>query len=275
MQETSARAMLLTAPDAGGQAITTTVSRAEIAAALAETAEAGGRPPDLLLDVTRSLEEGEGAVEHKRVAVAWEAADLERLLGETAGEAVTLAFDRNALEHALEGPDIEAHGLRERAAVLAVAVVTAAGASAGVASASLDVPVVDGASAGAPTSSAYTAFEAARAAQPATAGDRGAIESSRAEAMLAAHGSVEAARADAARAEGVAAATGGEYAAFEASRAVAAASDTVRVAADDGPAVTAPGPETIGIGAALVLAITGAAFALRGRRTPGSGPTPA
>jgi hypothetical protein len=36
---------------------------------------------------------------------------------------VTLAFEREGLEHAFAEPGVEAHGLRERSAILAVAVV--------------------------------------------------------------------------------------------------------------------------------------------------------
>jgi hypothetical protein len=124
MQEIHARAALVSAP-AVGQGLTTSVSREEVEEAM----RAKDGRPELILDVTR-FADGEAA-ETRSVAVAWEPADLEQLLRETEGERVTLTFDGEALRQAMED-DVEAHGIREKVAVLAVAA-TAAGVAAGTA----------------------------------------------------------------------------------------------------------------------------------------------
>ena len=129
MQEIPARAALVSAPDVG-QGLTTSVTREEVEEAL----RAKDGPPELILDVTR-FSDGEPA-ETRSVAVAWEPADLEQLLGQTEGERVTLTFDGEALREAMEA-DVEAHGLREKAVVLAVAATAVAGVTAGAASGSL------------------------------------------------------------------------------------------------------------------------------------------
>jgi hypothetical protein len=124
MQEILARAALVSAPDVG-QGLTTSVSREEVEEAM----RAKDGRPELILDVTR-FADGEAA-ETRSVAVAWEPSDLEQLLRETEGERVTLTFDGEALRQAME-EDVEAHGIREKVAVLAVAA-TAAGVAAGTA----------------------------------------------------------------------------------------------------------------------------------------------
>ena len=127
MEMTSARAMLV---DAGvldtSQAVTATVPRDQIEAVLATD-----EPAELILDVVRP-----GAVDQAAtVSVAWERPDLERLLIGTSSDAVTFAFSSAELERALEDPEFEGHGMRERAAVLTVAAMAAAGVSAAQASA--------------------------------------------------------------------------------------------------------------------------------------------
>jgi hypothetical protein len=119
MHEIPARAALVSAPNVG-EGLTTFVSREDVEAA----ARAKDGPPELILDVTR-FSDGEPA-ETRTVAVAWERTDLEELLRQSSGERVILTFDGQALREAMEA-DVEAHGLRERAVILAVAA-TAAGA---------------------------------------------------------------------------------------------------------------------------------------------------
>jgi hypothetical protein len=103
---------------AGTGAIGTVLSRDEVA----ETAARGEFPATLLLELDR-----EGAAQ-ARVAVDWDEDTLDRLLATTEDDEITLWFDQRELARAFDEPDIEAHGLRERAAVLVVAV-AAAGAS--------------------------------------------------------------------------------------------------------------------------------------------------
>jgi hypothetical protein len=80
-------------------------------------------PPELVLDIT-------GPSGERSIAVSWKRDDLERLLGEATGDTIQLTFDRAAIEQALED-DVEAHGLKQKAAILAVAVAAAAGVAGG------------------------------------------------------------------------------------------------------------------------------------------------
>jgi hypothetical protein len=128
MEMTSAKAMLVDPGDLdAGDAVTTTIPRAAIEEALAM-----GEPADLFLEVVRPA--AAGATEPATVSVAWEKPDLERLLLGTTSDAVTFSFRASELERALDDPEFEGHGLRETAAILAVAAAAAAAtASQGVA----------------------------------------------------------------------------------------------------------------------------------------------
>jgi hypothetical protein len=129
MEEASGRANLVDSADVEGQALTATLPRADVEEALgSENGEV-----ELFLDLAR-VSEGEEPSASRRVNIAWEHDDLEQLLKTTSGDAITIAFDRRELEEAFEQADVEAHGLREKALVLTVAVATAAaGTSAAVA----------------------------------------------------------------------------------------------------------------------------------------------
>jgi hypothetical protein len=116
MEMASTRAMLV-APgelDPSFDAITATIPRAEF-----EEALSWDEPAELLLDVRQAGEE-------RTISVAWERADLERLLRDARGAAITLGFQHQELERALSEPDVEGHGLRAQAAVLTVAAFAAA-----------------------------------------------------------------------------------------------------------------------------------------------------
>ena len=83
---------------------------------------------ELLLD----LEAGEvngGTTRRHTLAIGCTREDLERML-ENAGDDVSVGFDADALAWAIRDPDTEAHGLREKMAVLAVVLATT-GAAAG------------------------------------------------------------------------------------------------------------------------------------------------
>ena len=97
-------------------------------AAAEEALRDGDGPVELTFDVVRVG----GATE--AISMILQRADFERTLQSADGEELVLVFDREELEHALQGPDVEAQGLRETAAVLTVAVAAMAG-GAGVASA--------------------------------------------------------------------------------------------------------------------------------------------
>jgi hypothetical protein len=117
--------MVSTADLRGGLA--TIISRAEV-----EEALRSDEPPELVLDVTR----GE---ETRSVAVSWKREDLERLLREATSDNIELTFDRSAIEEAFDA-DVEAHGFREKALVLAVAFAAAAGTAGAASAMPLDNP---------------------------------------------------------------------------------------------------------------------------------------
>lgn len=118
MDDLRARAQLVDFDRAG--AIGTVFSRTEIA----DAAAGDEFPATLLLDLDRMDADG---MAQARVAVDWDQETLEQLLASTKDEEIELWFDEREL--ALAFDDVEGHGLREKAAVLAVAV-AAAGVSA-------------------------------------------------------------------------------------------------------------------------------------------------
>jgi hypothetical protein len=130
MEVASARAKLVDFAEEGASPALATLPRREVEEALRY--EDG--PPELILDVTRWADGNEQA---GQVSVAWERGDLEELLRKSEGDSVTIAFDPDALLQAFEA-DVEAHGLREAAAVLAVAIVAGGAATAGAAYAQSD-----------------------------------------------------------------------------------------------------------------------------------------
>jgi hypothetical protein len=117
MDDLRTRAQLVDSDRTG--AIGTVLTRAEIA----EAAAGDEFPATLLLDLERIGNESAQAT----VAVDWDQATLEQLLASTDDEEIGLWFDERELTLAFD--EVEGHGLRQKAAVLAVGVV-AAGASA-------------------------------------------------------------------------------------------------------------------------------------------------
>jgi len=130
MDDLRTRAKLVTvdAASVGADSIGTVVSRAEFA----ETAARGEFPATLLLDLDR-LESGDGGevTARARVAVDWDEDAIDQLLASTDYDEIALWFDARELAPAFD--EVEGHGLREKAAVLAI---TAAAAGASVAPAS-------------------------------------------------------------------------------------------------------------------------------------------
>jgi hypothetical protein len=105
------------------RAVAASISRQEIRDVLREA----DATPELTLEVVAR----DGSREHGTVSMTWSRDDLEKLLEGASGDDVVLTFDRNELAAALD--DVEAHGLRTRAAVFAVAAVGALGSTAAVA----------------------------------------------------------------------------------------------------------------------------------------------
>ena len=128
MEVATGRAKLVEFADDGASALAT-IPRREIEDAL--RIEDG--PPELILDVSRNP--GQADEQMGQIFILWGQDELEEVLRRAEGDSVTLAFDPEGLSQALDA-DVEGHGLREVAAVLAVAV--AAGTAAGVASARPD-----------------------------------------------------------------------------------------------------------------------------------------
>jgi hypothetical protein len=122
MKELGAQAVLESTPSIR-EGLTTSLPRSEVEQALAVE----GAPLELVLDLTR-FADGE-PTDTGRVTVAWERNDLERILQDTEGDRVDFTFDRHTLWQALDA-DVEAHGIREKVLVLAVAVTAASGAAA-------------------------------------------------------------------------------------------------------------------------------------------------
>jgi hypothetical protein len=119
MDEVSAKATLTAEIDSPFAVM---VPRSEVERALQADAEA-----DLVLDVVRK----NGQEEMRRVVLAWDREALEHLLTQE-GEQVVAAIDPVTLQQAFD--DVDAHGMREIGATLAVLVATA-GIGAGAASA--------------------------------------------------------------------------------------------------------------------------------------------
>ena len=119
MEMTSRQAALVDIRDFS-DGVTATIPRAEFAAAL--TSE---EPAELFLELTRPESDDKADV-----AITWTRDELEQLLAATTGPTVTLAFKRDELETAIDEPDVEMHGFRDKALVLSVAAAAAVGGAA-------------------------------------------------------------------------------------------------------------------------------------------------
>jgi hypothetical protein len=109
------------------RAVATIVPREEITAVLQDP----DSDPELYLRIS-----GEGFSESDDsnvIAMSWSRAELEQLLEQATGDQIVLTFDRDELAGALG--DVEAHGIRERALVFAVAAAGALGTGVGIANA--------------------------------------------------------------------------------------------------------------------------------------------
>jgi hypothetical protein len=95
-------------------------------------------PVDLLLDVERVT--GDGGRETQRVALAWKSEQLEQLLGSSQADELPITFDEAELRRLLD-EDVEAHGMRDK---LAVITVVAGMAAAGAGAAAGAIPREDG-----------------------------------------------------------------------------------------------------------------------------------
>jgi len=125
MEEVAGTAKLVDAAAVGaGSALTATLPRSDIEAALQDDAGA-----DLFLEIAR-IQNGER--NDRRIKVEWSREDLEKLLQASSGDTVSCTFDADELERMINDPDFEAHGLKERAAIVTVAVAAAFASTAGI-----------------------------------------------------------------------------------------------------------------------------------------------
>jgi hypothetical protein len=283
MDEVSTRAKLVDSAKAD-PGLTVTLPRSEVDEAL----QAGADESELLLDVVRATN---GHREQRRVAVAWDHADLETLAREATGERVTLAIDADSLEQAFDA-DVEAHGIRETALALSIVAVTA-GASVGGAQGAVD-PL--GGTASRATSDSYAQIESVRAGSSATDSAVG-IENVRAgrqapEAAPDSYAGIEKVRSTSpadpdSAVENVRAGRHAPEGAPDPSAAIenvrvggpavpdaSAGIENVRAergapeSGGEGITLPAPSPEAAGLAGVAALTIAGAAFALRRRREP-------
>jgi hypothetical protein len=116
-------AKLVDAPTFDGRSIAATLPRSEV-----EEAIAGKGEVSLKLEVN-ARPEGAADFEAHTLEIDWDRADLERMLEQAPGDQVTLTFDAGELADMIE-PDVEGQALRERVAVLTVAVAAAAAGTA-------------------------------------------------------------------------------------------------------------------------------------------------
>jgi hypothetical protein len=137
MDERFGSVRLVDSHAAGDGRFVATIERDDV-----EKALQSDEPVDLLLDVERVAADGSGR-ETERIALGWEPEDLERLLAQAGGGEITLTFDEAELRQLLES-DVDAHGMRERLAVVTV-VAGLAAAGAGGASAMVGGTAQDGA----------------------------------------------------------------------------------------------------------------------------------
>ena len=127
MEEIRTRARLVdpAASSLSTRGLTTLVPRAEVE----EAFHRGEFPAPLVLDIART-DGSDDVTAHAQVTVDWDQAMLEELLRSTDDDQIRLSFDADELEQTLQEAEVDAHGLRERAAVLVVGV-AAVGATAG------------------------------------------------------------------------------------------------------------------------------------------------
>jgi hypothetical protein len=251
MDEVSARAELATVESG----LTVSVPKSEVLAAV------DGEGADLVLDVVRT----NGAREERRVTLAWEPAVLKQLADEADGDRVLIAIDPASLVAAFD--DVEAHGLREVGATLAIAV-TALGGAGGAAAAVDSSSGQSSAQPPAVEATVDTSWQAAAAESGyGVRGGPGDVTSPDTSWQAAAAESgygVRGGPGDVTSPD-----TSWQAAAAESGYGVRGTPSDVAGAGDDGGSISAP---SAGVTAALAggaaLTIAAAAFALRRRREP-------
>jgi hypothetical protein len=269
-------------PDAEVRGLVATVSRHEVE----EVLRSDEGPVDLLFDVERVAPEGDKH-ETERIALAWEPQDLERLLGTTSGDQIALTFDEEEVRRLLD--DVEAHGMREKLAVLTV---VAGMAAASVGSASGAVFAATG---GAPASAPAAAATHATASEVSTGLTGVSVDRVAASEVSTGLGDAQAPPAAAqvgrsANPSEISTGITGEAPAApsEISTGVVQAppvtpaevttgiveqpTATPVSASPSGPSTWAPSPEAAALAVGTILALTAVGFALRTQRRPPATP---
>jgi hypothetical protein len=131
------------------RAVTAIISREEIAGALRDPEGS----PELYLDLDRRGEDG--SEERSTIGITWSHDALEKVLERVSGDDIVLTFDRDELQSAFD--DVEAHGVRQRALVFAVAAAGAIGSGATIANAA---PIIEPGSGGVASVAAVQALAA-------------------------------------------------------------------------------------------------------------------
>ncbi len=271
MDERSGTIRLLDSRESEANGLVTTISRTEVEKALHEG------PVDLLLDVERVAADGE-ARESDRIALAWEPEDLERLLSTSSAEQITLTFDETEIRLLLD-EDVDAHGMREKLAVLTV-VAGMAAAGAGTAAAMYPASEGGGSSAGTPAAAVAPASEistglgtAPAAADRATASEVSSglgNQSAPAQANLASASEISTGIAGETPAAPAEISTGvvqePPATPAEVTAGIVQHPTSAPISASPGDSTWAPSPAELGGIAGTILALSAAGFALRAQR---------
>jgi len=265
-------------PDDEVRGLVATVSRDEVE----EVLRTDEGPVDLLLDVQRVAANGD-KTETERIALAWEPQDLERLLATTSGDQIAFTFDEEEVRQLLD--DVEAHGMREKIAVLSV-VAGMAAASVGSASGAAFAPTGGAPSLGTPAAVA-THATASEVSTGLTGVSSAPVTASEVSTGL---GDVQASPAAgqagrAANPSEISTGITGEAPAApseistgivqeplvtpaEVTTGIVQEPTATPVSASPSGSSWAPGPEAVALAAGAILALTAVGFALRTHRRP-------
>lgn len=253
-------------PEPEGRSLVATIARRDV-----EEALRSDEPVDLLLDVERIAADGERR-ETGRLALGWEPEDLERLLAQAGGNEITLTFREGELQRLLNA-DVEAHGMREKVAILTV-VAGLAAAGAGSAKASVYLGNEGGGTSTAPAAVTPSEMSTGLTAAPAVTASE----------VSAGVGVGAPAAAQPARAPGASEVSTGitgtpppaapseistgivqEPAPIAPEVTTGIVSQPTATPASDSPSWS-PAPETLGLVAGAILALTAVGFAVRTQR---------